>query len=164
MKRGKGICFSVLLALFGMLLIFDGNNADAGPYDLFVGEWACNTYLPEGTQGPAFAGIHKTRIDSWGNVSGTGYAVVGVVGVPDPFIHSSLNGKVTEASNGFITIEATVTYENGEPRLLRQKCIGMTKSLSDGFQEVQCLDITVEPLETEERVMIMQCKKTFSSY
>lgn len=161
MKRGKGIYFTVLLAILGMLFILGGNTANAGPFNAFVGEWSCNTYLPEGTQGPAFAGIHHTRIDSWGNVTGTGYAVVGIVGVPDVYMQVYLTGRITEADDVFITMEGTATYENGEPRPIKQKCIGMSKGSTSFFQEVQCLDITEEPVETDERVMMMQCKRVY---
>lgn len=161
MKRGLSICFSVLLAIFGMLLVIDGNDADAGPFDLFVGEWACNTHLAEGSQDGGVAGIIKFRIDSWGNVSGTGFSAVRVSGEFDRFVQISSTGNVTHAFDGFISILTTITYEGGEPFTGRIACIGMTKSPMNGFQEMQCIDIIEDFSGTEDSMTTMQCKRIY---
>jgi hypothetical protein len=159
MKRGMSIYFSVLLAILGMLLIFDANDAEAQPLNWFTGTWACNSYLPVAPFGGGVAGITKITIDGTGNVNSTGYAVVGLPGVTDLFLKSVSKGNVTEVGDGFITTESILAFPGGEDILVKTKCIGMSKGVKGGFQELQCLDLTVEPVEQAESVTITQCKR-----
>jgi hypothetical protein len=161
MKKGMSIYLSVLLAIFGMLLIFDGNDADAAPIHWFAGKWACSSYLAEAPQGGGVSGIVSTTISPLGAVSSTGFAVVGIPGITDLFIESSSTGTVTEVDYTFITMETLLSYEGGEDITVKMKCIGMEKSATGGYEEMRCLDLTVEPVETAESVTTTQCKRRF---
>jgi hypothetical protein len=164
MKKGMSIYLSVLLAIFGMLLIFDGNDADAAPIHWFAGKWACSSYLAEAPFGGGVAGIAKTEISLSGVVNSMGYAVVGLPGVTDLFLKSTSEGKVTEIDYDFITMETLLRYEGGEDIIVRIKCIGMEKGAKGGYEEMRCLDLTVEPVETAETVTNTQCKRMYPGY
>lgn len=161
MKRGLRVCFLVFFVVFGMFFVFDASNAEA-EFGYFVGDWACSSYMAEGPHGGSIAGVTKISIDSWLNVFGSGFALLGFPGEKDQFVSFTTKGKVLGYSDGFVSIEGAMTHAGLDPIAVKMVCIGMSKSAQDGFQEMQCIEAQEDPLSTGETVNLFQCKRVFS--